>query len=151
MSNNKEGGFEMSNNKECKERKCNYECKERFNGPQDYMWLDKKKRAFIRKTESGGIEIRTFHKDGMTLKARFLMAKDGERFAYKIGYNKAGVMLHKTTYLDGIPHEVTVYDDVGRISREFTYDDKNIKSCREFPYKQLSKGCSFADHVNKQK
>ncbi len=88
----------------------------------DGWCLDSRKRMLVWEADSHITEIRTFYtRTRLTIKSRFIMSKSGLKLSYKIRYDKAGAVLHKTIYKQGVPYEIIRYDDIGRITHKCLY------------------------------
>ena len=87
----------------------------------DGWCLDSRKRMLVWEADSHITEIRTFYKDRLTIKSRFIMSKSGLKLSYKIRYDRAGTVLYKTIYKQGVPYEIIRYDHTGRVSYKWIY------------------------------
>ncbi len=94
----------------------------------DGWCLDSSKRMLVWEADSHITEIRTFYKDQLTIKSRFIMSKSGLQLSYKIRYDKSGAVLEKTIYKLGVPYHIISYDDIGRVTCRRVYKNDWINT-----------------------
>ncbi len=105
----------------------------------DGWCLDSRKRMLVWEADSHITEIRTFYKDQLTIKSRFIMSKSGLKLSYKIRYDKSGAVLEKTIYKLGVPYEIIRYDDMGRVTQKCLYKNDWINTDSIYARKEDSR------------